>query len=165
MPNETIAQMPDATTPLDGDELIEISKPDGLGGFVSQKIKSSNLVAATVRFDSAPLTIDDTTNSYKVAHSLGYVPAEMWVDLICISPDAGLQTNVGDVIDFSNSFNSNNLITSFTTYRDAIFIELALQTPLIGNEGQYLFNPRGGSAGGTFNPTSFANFKLVLHAR
>ena len=56
--NERISDLPDAATPLAGTEVIEVSVPDGLGGFNSKKITTGDLnPAPSLVLDGNTLTL------------------------------------------------------------------------------------------------------------
>jgi len=160
MANERISDLPGATVPLVGTELVEISWYNG-SGYTSKSVPTAHL--ATGSFASANQTIDGSTTSYKVAHGLGRVPTCVWAELVCISADANSAMAVGDCMDISSLIDpaTGNFVPN-GLFCDATYVEVAFFQALLGSETAFWLIPRGG--GSKRNVSSFGNFAIVLHA-
>lgn len=111
------------------------------------------------QFDSGLIGVTGG-NTVSAAHGLGHTPTHVWMELRCVTADANLNMNPGDMLQLTWMNDGGN---SWFCYADSINVEASFPDTIENTLAATAFPPRGGG------PSTFVsdphNFVLVLHAQ
>lgn len=163
MANYSIPNIPVLATQLNDTDLFE--KADGPASGQSQRVTALVMKGyfGGNSFTSSLIVTDNSSTFYSVAHGLGVTPGFFDCFAVCVANDASSGYTAGDVIHFNSFHGVIGQTAASAISASPTLITLSLIQTLVGNEVNWSITFKNG--GGSGNPGSWSNFKILFLAK